>query len=86
MDKIVLQMRVSVIRESSMAREAHLEAAKHHLDAASKHLAAVGKYNDGNIRGAERDSEEAWVASQFADGKSVEAHRQATMALKMKLV
>jgi hypothetical protein len=79
-------MRVSVVRESFMAREAHLEAAKHHLDAASKHLAAVGKYNDGDIHGAERHSEEAWVASQFADGKSVEAHRQATMTLKMKLV
>jgi hypothetical protein len=69
-----------------MAREAHLEAAKHHLDVASKHLAAVGKYNDGDLRGAARDSEEAWVASQFADGKSVEAHRLATMALKMKMV
>ncbi len=69
-----------------MAREAHLEAAKHHLDAASKHLAAVGKYNDGDVHGAERDSEEAWVASQFADGKSVEAHRKSTRALKMKLV
>ena len=69
-----------------MAREAHLEAARHHLDAASKHLAAVGKYNDGDVHGAERHSEEAWVASQFADGKSTEAHRQATMALTMKLV
>jgi len=69
-----------------MAREAHLEAAKHHLDTASKHLAAVEKYNDGDVRGAERHSEEAWVASQFADGKSVKAHRKATMAVKMKLV
>jgi hypothetical protein len=69
-----------------MAREAHLEAAKHHIEAASKHLAAVGKYNQGDIHGAERHSEEAWVASQVADGKSVEAHRMATMALKMKLV
>ena len=69
-----------------MAREAHLEAAKHHLEAASKHLAAVARYNDGDVYGAEKHSEEAWVASQFADGKSTEAHRQATMALKMKLV
>ena len=69
-----------------MARDAHLEAAKHHLDAASKHLAAVGKYNEGDVNGAERHSEEAWVASQFADGKSVEAHRQSTMAVNMKLV
>jgi len=66
-----------------MAREAHLEAAKHHLDAASKHLAAVGKYNEGDVHGAEMHAEESWGASQFADGKSVEAHRQATMALKM---
>jgi hypothetical protein len=69
-----------------MAREAHLEAAKHHLDAASKHLAAVSKYNDGDVHGAERHSEEAWAASQFADDRSTEAHRQATMVLKMKLV
>jgi hypothetical protein len=69
-----------------MAREAHLEAAKHHLEAASKHLAAVERYNEGDLRGAERHSEEAWVASQFADGKSVDAHRQAIEALKMKLV
>jgi hypothetical protein len=81
-------VRGSVIRERFyfMAREAHLEAAKHHLDAASKHLAAVEKYNEGDLRGAEKHSEEAWVTSQFADGKSVEAHRQATMAVKMKLV
>jgi hypothetical protein len=69
-----------------MAREAHLEAAKHHLDAASKHLAAVGKYNEGDVIGAEKHSEEAWVASQFADGKSVEAHKKSTEAARMKLV
>ena len=69
-----------------MAREAHLEAAKHHLDAANKHLAAVAKYNEGDVYGAERHSEEAWVASQSADGKSTEAHRQATMALTMKMI
>jgi hypothetical protein len=66
-----------------MAREAHLEAAKHHLDVASKHLAAVGKYNEGDVIGAERHSEEAWVASQFADGKSTEAHTKSTKALKL---
>jgi hypothetical protein len=87
MDKTVLRMRVSV-RESciTMAREAHLEAARHHLEAASKHLEAVSKYNEGDVYGAERRSEEAWMASQIADEKSVEAHRQATQALKMKLV
>jgi hypothetical protein len=80
-------MRVSVVRESFyMARESHLEAAKHHLDAASKHLAAVARYNDGDLFGAEKLSEEAWVASQLADGKSTEAHRQSTMALKVKFV
>lgn len=69
-----------------MAREAHLEAAKHHIDAAGKHLAAVAKYNDGDVFGAEKDSEEAWVASQTADGKSTEAHRKSTMAVTMKFV
>ena len=69
-----------------MARDAHLEAAKHHLVAASKHLAAVAKYNDGDVFGAERDSEEAWVESQFADGMSTEAHRKSTMAVKIKFV
>ena len=69
-----------------MAREAHLEAAKHHLHAAGKHLAVVAKYNDGDVFGAEKESEEAWVASQFADGKSTEAHRKSTRAVKMKLV
>jgi len=68
-----------------MARDAHLEAAKHHLDAASKHLAAVGRYNEGDVFGAEKHSEEAWTASQSADGKSTEAHRQAMMAVKMKM-
>ena len=67
-----------------MAREAHLEAAKHHLDAANKHLTAVARYNDGDVCGAETESEAAWVASQFADGRSTEAHRQSTMAVKMK--
>ena len=69
-----------------MAREAHLEAAKHHLEAAGKHLAAVAKYNDGDVYGAEKDSEEAWVASQMADGKSTEAHRKSTMAVNLKFV
>ena len=69
-----------------MAREAHLEAAKHHLDAASKHLAAVAKYNEGDVFGAEKDSEEAWVTSQIADGKSTEAHRKSTTAVTMKFV
>jgi hypothetical protein len=69
-----------------MAREAHLTAAKHHLDAASKHLAAVAKYNDGDVFGAEKLSEEAWVTSQLADGKSTEAHRKSTMAVKVKFV
>ena len=69
-----------------MAREAHLEAAKHHLDAASKHLAAVERYNEGDVGGAEKHSHEAWVASQLADNQSIEAHRQATIAMKMKLV
>ena len=68
-----------------MAREAHLEAAKHHLDAASKHLAAVGRYNEGDVFGAEKYSEEAQLLSQSADGKSTEAHRQAAMAAKMKM-
>jgi hypothetical protein len=69
-----------------MAREAHLEAAKHHLDAASKHLAAVAKYNDGDVFEAEKLSEEAWVVSQLADGKSTEAHRKSTMAVQLKCV
>jgi hypothetical protein len=69
-----------------MAREAHLEAAKHHLQAASKHFAAVDRYNEGDPVGAERFSDEARVASQFADSKSIEAHRQAAMAAKTKLV
>jgi hypothetical protein len=69
-----------------MAREAHLEAAKHHLDAASKHLAAVGRYNVDDPYGAEQHSDEARVASQFADAKSIEAHRQALMAARAKLV
>jgi len=69
-----------------MAREAHLEAAKYHLDAASKHLAAVGRYNQDDPYGAQRHSEAAKVASEFADVKSIEAHRQAMMAAKMKLV
>jgi hypothetical protein len=87
MDEIAFEMRVSVReRFQLMAREAHLDAAKHHLDAASKHLAAVAKYNEGDVHGAERHSEDAWVASQFADGKSTEAHRQARMAVTMKMV
>jgi len=69
-----------------MAREAHLEAAKHHLEAASKHLAAVAKYNEGDVFGAEKDSEEAWVASQVADGKSTEAHKKSAMAANLKFV
>jgi hypothetical protein len=68
-----------------MAREAHLEAAKHHLDAARKHLEAVGRYNEGDVGGAEKHSDEARAVSQFADGKSIEAHRQSMMAAKMKL-
>lgn len=69
-----------------MGREAHLEAAKYHLDAASKHLAAVGRYNEDDPYGAERHSKEARAASQFADVKSIEAHRQTMMAAKVKMV
>ena len=69
-----------------MAREAHLEAAKHHLVAASKHLAAVDRYNDGDPEGAVSHSDEARTASRFADGKSTEAHRQSTAATQMKLI
>jgi hypothetical protein len=69
-----------------MARDAHLEAAKQHLVAASKHLAAVDRYNDEDPEGAVSHSEEARMASRFADGKSTEAHRQTTMAAKMKMV
>ena len=87
MDEIVFQVRVSVIRRGfDMAREAHLEAARQHLEAASKHLAAVARYNDGDVFGAERNSEEALAASQVAEGKSTEAHRQSTMAVKIKFV
>ena len=50
-----------------------------------KHLAAVAKYNDGDVFGAEKDSEQAWVVFlQLADGKSAEAHQKSTMAVKMK--
>jgi hypothetical protein len=69
-----------------MAREAHLEAVRHHLNAASKHLAAVNKYNEGDPDGALKHSDEARVASKVADGKSVEAHKQATEAVKLKLI
>jgi hypothetical protein len=56
-----------------MARQEHLEAAKHHLEAARKHLDIVGKYREGDKDGAERDAIEAWVTSTIADGKSTEA-------------
>jgi hypothetical protein len=69
-----------------MAREAHLEAAKYHLDAASKHLAAVGRYNEDDPYGAQQHSEAARAASEFAGVKSVEAHRQAMIATKVKMV
>jgi hypothetical protein len=69
-----------------MAREAHLEAAKHHLVAASKHLAAVDRYNEGDPEGAVSHSDEARMASRFADGKSTEAHRLATITAKMNIV
>jgi hypothetical protein len=64
-----------------MAREAHIEAAKHHLEAASKHLAAVGRYNNDDPDGALQYSHEARAASDLADYKSIEAHRQAIVAL-----
>jgi hypothetical protein len=69
-----------------MAREAHLEAVRHHLNAASKHLAAVNKYNEGDPDGALKHSDEARVASQLADGKSIEAHKLARAAVKLKLI
>lgn len=69
-----------------MAREAHLEAVRHHLNAASRHLAAVNRYNEGDPGGALKHSEEARVASQLADDKSIEAHKQATAAVKLKLI
>lgn len=63
-----------------------MEAVKLHLDVASKHLAAVGKYNDGDVEGAETESDEARMASLVADCKSTEAHRQSTAATQMKLI
>jgi hypothetical protein len=69
-----------------MAREAHLEAAKHHLVAASKHLAAVDRYNDDDPGGAVSHSDEARMASRFADGKSTEAHRLTTIAANVRVI
>jgi hypothetical protein len=57
-----------------MARQAHLEAAKHHLEAASMHLDVAGQYRDGNREEAERQEEVAWAASKVAEEKSAEAH------------
>jgi hypothetical protein len=64
-----------------MARDAHMEAARHHLEAASKHLAAVGSYNDGDPDEAMQHSHEARVASELADNMSIEAHRQTIVSL-----
>jgi hypothetical protein len=63
-----------------------LEAVKHHLETASRHLAAVNKYGEGDIEGAEAESDEARMASLVADCKSVDAHRQSVATTQMKLM
>ena len=69
-----------------MARQAHLEAARHHLEAASMHLEVANKYRDDDRDAVERDSAEAWAASRIADGKSVEAHGQSSKSATEKLI
>jgi hypothetical protein len=61
-----------------MARQTHLEAARHHLEAASMHLEVANRYRDGDFDAAERGSAEAWAASRAADGKSIEAHGESS--------
>jgi hypothetical protein len=65
-----------------MARQAHLEAARHHLEAAGMHLEMANKYRDGDHDAAERDSAEAWAAARVADGKSVEAHEESSKGVE----
>jgi hypothetical protein len=69
-----------------MARQAHLEAAKHHLETARLHLDAANKYSDGDPDGAERYSEEARAAAKIADSKSAEAHGKSRMIARKSLV
>jgi hypothetical protein len=69
-----------------MARQAHLEAARHHLEAARMHLEVANKYRDGDRDAVERDSAEAWAASRVADGKSIEAHGESRKDVGEKLI
>jgi hypothetical protein len=68
-----------------MARQAHLDAAKHHIDAACKHLAAAGKHHDGDHEEGERCSREAQILSRIADDRSTEAYCWSTAAANKKL-
>jgi hypothetical protein len=69
-----------------MARQSHLDAAKHHIDAACKHLAAASKHHEGDHEEGERCSLEAKILSRIADDKSTQAHCWSTTAAKKKLV
>jgi hypothetical protein len=69
-----------------MARQAHLEAAKHHLEAARLHLDAANKYSDGDPDAAERFSDEARAAAKTADSKSAEAHGRSRMDARRNMV
>jgi hypothetical protein len=75
-----------ITRGISMARQAHLEAAKLHLEAAGKHLDAAARYSEGNDDEAVRQSEEARAASRIADSKSTEAHGESKKIARKKLV
>jgi len=69
-----------------MARQAHLEAARHHLETANMHLEVANKYRDGDHDAAEIHSRAALAASQVANDKSVEADAESSKRAVEKLV
>jgi hypothetical protein len=68
-----------------MARQAHLDAARHHLETANIHLEVANNYRDGDQDAAQIHSREAWAASQVADLKSAEAHAESRRGAAAKL-
>jgi hypothetical protein len=73
--------RLTVIRfpekaVNTMAKQAHMDAARHHSEAAGHHINAAEKHDMGNHDEAHKHSQKAHESSTAAHGKSTDAFDQ----------
>ena len=66
----------------TMAKQAHMDAAKLHTDAAGQHITAASKHDAGHHDDALKQSEQAHASSTAAHDKSTDAKGKSIAAAK----